>query len=315
MVFIKTYAQQLPQFSQFLNNYTILNPANALNDENQINLGARSQMIGFGLEPTTIYCIGNFTLKPKNLNQFNPSIKISKEIPKDTTQYNRFRQGLGGGIISDRYGALNSFYIQSFYALGYQFTKEWLFSFALKGTYSNISINPDRISVLNINDPYATYSGGDMLFDQVVSSGAKNAMQFGVFGTLKSKELLLGIGIDNISIVQFSDNNLSHVFTLKPQLTLLASHSFEIEEYFTIKTGVLLKKMNPTPSSIEASILVIGEKGFYGGLNYRHQSSVGAIAGIRISNKFKLGYSYDFLTTRLHSFSNGGHEITLGYVL
>ena len=58
-------AQQLPQFTQFGNNISLVNTANFVNETSGIQIGARSQMLGFGSEPTTGFVYGHYLLKKK----------------------------------------------------------------------------------------------------------------------------------------------------------------------------------------------------------------------------------------------------------
>ena len=40
-----------------------------------------------------------------------------------------------------------------------------------------------------------------------------------------------------------------------------------------------------------------------------------AMVGMNISQRFKVGYSYDFSISRFNNYSSGGHELTLGLML
>jgi hypothetical protein len=54
-------------------------------------------------------------------------------------------------------------------------------------------------------------------------------------------------------------------------------------------------------------------KKFWGGVSYRIGSAVVGMVGLTILNGVKIGYAYDFDTSRLQSLTKGGHEIMVGY--
>ena len=311
---LNVLGQQLPQYSQYLLNYSVLNSSYSVYEPNQLILGARSQMMGFGLEPNTAFVLGFIKLKPKKANHYNPYIRISQEIKQDTSQYNRVVQAIGGGFVADRYGAFNVFTVQASYALGYDLNSDWKISSSIKASFNSASINKERVAVLNIENPYQDYNGGDQLYDQLIGNGAAHGtLQMGLSGTIKSKEFLFGISVDQLTGNTFDLTQGPNLYEFKSQISAMAAYTYSLDEQIKIHTGILIKKMNPTPLSFELSSLISLTSQYSIGFNYRHQSSFGILAGISINEKFKLAYSYDYITTRLNMFSWGGHEITLGY--
>jgi len=66
-------------------------------------------------------------------------------------------------------------------------------------------------------------------------------------------------------------------------------------------------------SYLTANFLLIER--FWIGATYRTNDAVGAIAQWIISNKLRLGYAFDYSTTKLQNFHNGTHEIMISYEL
>lgn len=54
-------------------------------------------------------------------------------------------------------------------------------------------------------------------------------------------------------------------------------------------------------------------KRFWGGVSYRAGDAVVGILGIELINGLRVGYSYDFVTSKIGKYSSGSHEFTLGY--
>ena len=73
--------QQLPQYSQFLLNKAVYNPAAmAINPQTEVTLIGRWQMLGFGLEPRTVALFGQSKIQKKEKVIFNPASRIGQEI-------------------------------------------------------------------------------------------------------------------------------------------------------------------------------------------------------------------------------------------
>ena len=54
-------------------------------------------------------------------------------------------------------------------------------------------------------------------------------------------------------------------------------------------------------------------KRFWGGVSYRAGDAIVGIVGLELFNGVRIGYSYDFTTSRISKYSSGSHEITVGY--
>jgi hypothetical protein len=52
---------------------------------------------------------------------------------------------------------------------------------------------------------------------------------------------------------------------------------------------------------------------FWVGAGYRLQDAVIVTAGLEIMPNLKLGYSYDYTTSDIRTYSSGTHEVMLGY--
>jgi type IX secretion system PorP/SprF family membrane protein len=52
---------------------------------------------------------------------------------------------------------------------------------------------------------------------------------------------------------------------------------------------------------------------FWVGVSYRNEDAIVGLLGLNITEKLRLGYSYDFTTSDVKDYSDGTHEIMLGY--
>jgi hypothetical protein len=52
----------------------------------------------------------------------------------------------------------------------------------------------------------------------------------------------------------------------------------------------------------------------WAGVGYRSGSNMAAIVGVQVNPQFIVSYSYDYGLNEIQKYSQGSHEIALGYV-
>ena len=308
-----TYAQQLPQFTQFSNNVSLVNNANFINERNSVNIGVRSQMLGFGLEPNSAFIYGSYGLKKKPQPNYNPQIRISKPIPKEVIKPSRIQHAIGAIALIDRYGAFSRTHLSGIYNLGYKINSNWNLSGSLKLGLSSLGFNSDKAVVLNSNDPFADYVNGDNEYDGFVSGNTRaTTIDLGSAIFVSSKSFKAGLSCEQLAGNALSFTNGGVNFNQKLHYNILLGYNYQLSKV-NIELVGLFKQMNPAPISIDLSARAAFENGFWAGMNYRHNSALGFLVGMKFNKSIRLGYSYDYITNRINNFSYGGHELILGY--
>jgi type IX secretion system PorP/SprF family membrane protein len=66
-------------------------------------------------------------------------------------------------------------------------------------------------------------------------------------------------------------------------------------------------------TKIDVNATLMYNKKFWGGVSYRVGSAVIGMVGVSILNGVKIGYAYDFDTSKLMNVSKGSHEVMVGY--
>jgi type IX secretion system PorP/SprF family membrane protein len=66
-------------------------------------------------------------------------------------------------------------------------------------------------------------------------------------------------------------------------------------------------------TKIDLNTTLLYNKKFWAGVTYRVGAAIVGMVGLEILNGVKVGYSYDFDTSALTSFSKGSHEVMIGY--
>jgi type IX secretion system PorP/SprF family membrane protein len=80
-----------------------------------------------------------------------------------------------------------------------------------------------------------------------------------------------------------------------------------------MRPSILAKYTQNAPLEGDFNLMfILNEKVWIGG-TYRTGDAVAAILELQLTKQLRLGYSYDFTTTDIKNYSDGSHEIMLGY--
>ncbi len=309
-------AQQIPQYSQYLRNQFMVNPAAAgVYDFVDITMSGRWQWLGLEDAPRTAYLSGTTLLTKKPKPYYNPALRTSNGIVRNPEiKTGKLKHAVGGQLLADQYGAFRRMNVSGTYAIHLPVSKNYNLSFGTRIGLSNNSFLSDKAQVLNVLDPSLGYN--DATYDQFYAGSTnKMILDIGAGFYLYSKNLFFGISADHLSkdFVEFGSGTAN--FNTQMHLNATAGYKFPISENLTLMPAVLAKVMSPAPLSIEGSMQLEFKEWLWMGVSYRHTDAVVGMVGLNISDRFKFGYSYDFSLSRLQKYTSGGHEIVLGLML
>lgn len=312
------WAQQVPQYSQYLRNQYMVNPAAAgVYDFLDVTVSGRWQWVGFDNSPKTAYVSGTMVLGKFMRPRYNPSFRVSQgPVRNPQIKTGKLKHAIGGQILADQYGAFRRMNVSGTYAIHIPLSQKFNLSFGTKIGLSNNAFLQDKAVVLNQQDPFAVYSGGDAGYDEFVAGQSnKFIMDIGAGMYLYSRKMFVGISSDHLSkdFVEFGSGTAN--FNTQMHFNVTAGVKLPISDDLTIMPAILLKYMNPAPVSIEGSCLFEYKEWLWAGFSYRHSDAVIGMVGMNVSQKMKLGYSYDFSLSRFNTVSTGSHEIVLGLML
>lgn len=300
-------AQQLTQFSQYMINPFLINPAAAeCEGHATINMGNRTQWAGLNNAPSAFFVSGHVTFaktiladnQAMSLKTSNPDIYKGQQIESKYIEHTA-----GAYLISDKYSPFSSTSFYGSYAANMPIGK---FNVAL-GTsvgYSKLKIDQSEITVTDETE--------DIYQDIIAGNSSASYLDFNLGLWVYSDKLFAGISADRIGAnkIQFGSNPLN--ITLNSHYFITAGYKHAINENIKLIPSFLLRSVKGSPSSIdfnlEAEYLNKGWIGF----SYRVNDAVVGMLGIIIKQKFKVGYSYDITTSDLSAYNSGSHEITLG---
>ncbi|MBL4578780.1 MAG: PorP/SprF family type IX secretion system membrane protein, partial [Flavobacteriales bacterium] len=128
-------AQQLAQFSQYLHNPIVINPATSgVNQNLNVKLSYRNQWTGFNDAPRTYYIsVDGALIRPQKGSSLRMSRPGYTEVKRGTKMINH---GVGGYLISDTYGAFTNTSGYLTYALHLHLTNTIKLSLGVAGGMS-----------------------------------------------------------------------------------------------------------------------------------------------------------------------------------
>ena len=310
-------AQQIPQYSQYLRNQYMVNPAAAgVYDFVDITMSGRWQWVGFGDEPRTAYLSVTSPVTKKPIPKYNPALRVSSgPIRNPEIKTGKLKHAVGGQLIADQYGAFRNLQLAGTYALHLPVSRNWNLSFGTRLGLSNHTFLSEKAEVLYSVSQQA-YGAVDNTYNSFASnSSSKFILDLGAGFYLYSKSAFIGIAADQLTkdFVEFGSGTAN--FNNQIHFNATAGVKIPVNDNLTLTPALLFKMMSPAPATVEGTIQAEYKEWLWAGVSYRHKDAVVGMVGLNISERFKFGYSYDYSLSRFNGLTSGGHEIVLGIML
>lgn len=283
-------AQQTPQFSQFIQNPFVINPAiTGVEDYSEITVAHRNQWTGFEGSPETSSITINTPIS---------SLKETSLLHRESSK----KQGLGLFIYNDTTGPISLNLFSASYAYHLKVSKKWFVSL---GTFIGASQfkfdNSNVVLVQNQND-ILTQNISTVNFD----------MSVGVYAY--SKDFFAGFSANQILNNRIDDSSeINRSGRLTTNYNLLIGSRINIQEKYQLVPFMLAKTTLNAPVQFELGAKAVYDSKLWGGFSYRNEDAVVAFLGFKILRSVTFNYSYDASTTAFNGQQNGSHEIILGY--
>ncbi len=280
------FAQQDPEFTQYMYNMSIINPAYATNDIGVVNFGMlyRTQWVGSVGSPTT----GTVFLR----TPINERIEAGFSIVKDE--------------IGDN--ALNENNISGDFAYLLQINRDTYLSLGLK---LGLTLFETRFNDFQLNS-------GDFSTDPAFDENINDAfLNFGTGLFLFSEDYYLGLSTPNFLATKHleEDNGVSALGSESLHIFFTGGYVFPLNEDLKFKPSFMAKAVTNSPFSVDLNANFLFRERFEAGLSYRLNDAVSVMANFGITENLRVGYAYDYTTTNLGNYNSGTHEFMLLYNL
>ena len=267
-------AQQDPQYTQYMYNMNVVNPAYAGSKET-LSLTAlyRNQWSGFDGSPQT------FT--------FSGHSPLGNNV------------GLGLSVIKDELGPVNetNAYADFSYTLTLGNNTKLALGIKAGATFHDIGLA--NLTLQDDNDPF---------FSENVNRTTPNA---GVGGFLYSDNWYLGLSVPNLFQSVHLDRDDFKLGSETNHYFATAGYVFQVNDNFKLKPSVLVKSAFDAPLSFDGNVNALFYEKFELGVSYRLDDSFSGLVGFQALPQLRIGYAYDAVTSDINFVAPSSHEIIL----
>ncbi|MGQ8869839.1 PorP/SprF family type IX secretion system membrane protein [Myroides sp. TSA_177.3] len=276
----QTYAQQDPQYTQYMYNHSNINPAYAGSREGLQIFGLyRTQWVGLEGAPKTATLSVNTPLGDSGL-------------------------GLGVNFVNDHLGVMddNTLSVDLSYAI--DLNHQYKLAFGLKGSANLMDVNYSKLNIYNPTDPVAE--------DDIKNEFSPN-IGAGLF--LYSDKAYVGLSAPHLLTRSRYDDNEVRTLRQKMHMYLTGGYVFDLNPNLKFKPAAMVKMEQGSPLQMDVSANFMFLDKFTLGAAYRWDAAVSGLVGFQVSENIFVGYSYDAETSKLARYNSGSHEIFMRFSL
>ncbi len=271
-------AQHAPQFTNFMFNKLVYNPAYA-GSHDMMTMSAiyRNQWSGITGAPIT----ANANLHTPFFNQ---------------------RCGAGLSIVSDQIGMMQNTYINLSYAYRIKVSENTTLSMGLMGRMEHAMVDWDQAQALRLGDA-------------LIGVGQEKQWQanFGAGMYLSSDRFYVGLSAPQILRNSlYSDVNILEDIR---NYYVMGGLVFDINHNIKLKPAILMTYNPSAPMEMDFNANFIFMDVFWVGGSYRLGDSFDGIVAYQITRQLRAGMAIDFTLTELNNYTNGSFEFMLQYSL
>ncbi|WP_210462199.1 PorP/SprF family type IX secretion system membrane protein [Rufibacter roseolus] len=303
--------QQMPQFSQYMTNGLVINPAVAgIENYMDIRSSFRKQWIGIEGSPTTLYTsmhasIGKSDRNAQGRGKFR---NRARGMKSRVDRNNRFRRvsphhGIGAIVQVDQAGLLRTSSVNLVYAFHVPLTSTLNLSSGISAGVVRNSFNTSKARAINTSD-------AALLGDQV--NMLKTDLSVGTW--LYTRFAFLGVSAAHL-INSGSDFRTPQDYSISgrlvPHYFVTGGYRFHIQD-LTFTPSVLYKKASTGPEAIDLNMKAMYDERIWVGASYRNKDAVAFLFGLNVNHVLDFAYSYDLTTSGQNKTSAGSHEVMVG---
>ena len=277
--FQKTFAQQEPQYTQYMFNTVSVNPAYAGTREAlNVLLLSRLQWVGMEGAPRTY----DFTIH---------------------TPISKYKMGIGLSLVSDSYGPVTNQYLNLSYAYRVNITEKTVLSMGIKGGIYNYHVN---LTGLNFGE-------GDAYINENPEQKFLPNAGMGLY--LFSDSYYIGASVPRLIQTELNGEQItaSTLGDLKRHYYLMGGLIFDLSSDLKLKPSIINRFVEGAPTSTDFTAQFLIRDTYWAGFTYRYDEAIALLASVQVNNQLMIGYSYDFQQSELSTFNNGSHEIVISY--
>ena len=271
-------AQQDPQYTQYMYNMNVVNPAYAGSKES-LSLTAlyRKQWSGLDGAPETI--------------TFSAHSPIGEKV------------GLGLSAIKDELGPIKETNVYVDFSYTLQLGDQAKLALGLKAGATFHDVGLTSLELQDPNDPF---------FSQDISNVYPNIGAGAFFYTDK---FYLGVSVPNFQNSVHLDATGLKSGSETQHSFATTGYVFNVSENFKLKPSVMVKSAFEAPLSFDGNLNALFYDRFEIGASYRLDDSFSGLVGFQVTDYIRIGYAYDHIVSDLDVVTSASHEVILTFDL
>ena len=282
-----SFAQQDPQFTQYMLNMLYYNPAYAgIPGATNFTAIQRSQWLGYqstfdgGGAPNTQVLSANL-----------PLLKLNG--------------GVGFHIVNDHLGVIDNLETQASFAY-HLAIKNAKLSIGIRAGFYSQTMDFDKYRYIDQNDPLLSNKGQESQIRPDLAAGLY----------YRAEKYYAGISINHLIRSEFDFGLDSLRNALESHMYLTGGYFYNLNYDIVLKPSVMVKTDLNT-YSFDISLLATLREKLWGGLSYRQSDAMIAMIGYSFmkDDNFKIGYAFDYIISAQEAKQPTSHEFLLSYTL
>lgn len=285
-------AQQMEQFSMYMENNYLINPAEAgTTDYVDVKIGYRNQWTGLEGAPKTYFLSMHTPLKKKP-NEFEDVTPLAYH-------------GAGFAVVGDAVNAFTRTNIKFSYAYQKPLSQKLTVSAGVHAGVQQYQFNPALVT--NVRDA-STLFGGEGTSNSLVPD-----LSFGLWGHTKN----FYFGAASFQLIP-SKLDVSYDATaeskLKPHHWVTTGIRIPLDEaeHWNFIPSMVFKGVSNAPLSFDVNSKLRYKDHGWLGFSYRNRDAVVSIIGITFKSMIDIAYSYDWTFKNSRQINTNTHELLLG---
>jgi len=273
-------AQQKVQFTQYMFNGLVINPAYAGADEKlSVTIINRNQWSGVEGAPTT-------------------------QTLSAHTLFRKKQFGLGFLLVNDQIGIHRNVNASTSYAYHIQTGDQSYLSMGLQAGLKSIKSDYASLNASGSTDPYLYNVVTQQMFFDFAA---------GIY--YRSPRLHIGFSVPELIRQQFHVNDTLSVHLNNINFLLFTRYRFTINENFDFEPSVLVKYLKGVPLSLDVNFNWVYRRIITLGASYRKGESLDFLFKGQITPQLQVGYAYDYpMQTVSLITTTGSHELMVQYL-
>lgn len=274
IIAVQAHGQQDPQYTQYMYNMNVINPAYAGSKENlSFGLLYRTQWTGIDGAPKTGTLFGH--------------LPVGNNV------------GLGLSVIADQIGPVKETNAYADVSYTLKLGGEHRLAFGVKAGATFHDIGLAGLDLIDPNDPF---------FNQNINEVTPN---IGAGFFYYTNKYYLAFSVPNILDSVHLDANGFEIGSETSHYFLTGGYVFQVSPNMKLKPTFMVKSAFDAPTSFDLNVNALFFEKFEIGASYRLDDSFSGLVNFAITPTVRIGYAYDAVTSDIREFAPASHEVFL----